>query len=88
MTDAIEKITKGQEVAADVAALLRARNPLIWIVTREEARVERLLIEAAAAEENGLQYYEAQAYNGEYLSKLVKEHGSSDSTDGEFSRAV
>ena len=49
MTDAIEKITKGQEVAADVAALLRARNPLIWIVTREEARVERLLIEAAAA---------------------------------------
>lgn len=41
--------TKGQEVAADVAALLRARNPLIWIVTREEARVERLLFEAAAA---------------------------------------
>lgn len=41
--------TKGQEVAADVAALLRARNPLIWIVTREEARVERLLFEAAAS---------------------------------------
>lgn len=41
--------TKGQEVAADVAALLRARNSLIWIVSREEARVERLLIEAAAA---------------------------------------
>lgn len=42
-------ITKSQEVAADIAALLRARNPLIWIVTREEARVERYLIEAAAA---------------------------------------
>jgi hypothetical protein len=42
-------ITKSQEVAADVAALLRARNPLIWVVTREEARVERYLIEAAAA---------------------------------------
>lgn len=41
--------TKGQEVAADVAALLRARNPLIWIVTREEARVEALLFEAAAS---------------------------------------
>jgi hypothetical protein len=41
--------TRGQIVAADVSALLRARNPLIWIVTREEARVERLLIEAAAA---------------------------------------
>jgi AAA+ superfamily predicted ATPase len=42
-------MTKGQEAAADVAALLRARNSVIWIVTREEARVERLLIEAAAA---------------------------------------
>jgi hypothetical protein len=41
--------TKSQEVAADVAALLRARNPLLWIVTREEARVERYLIEAAGA---------------------------------------
>ncbi|MGC2778983.1 MAG: AAA family ATPase [Bradyrhizobium sp.] len=42
-------MTKGQETAADVAALLRARNSLIWIVTREEARVERLLVEAAAS---------------------------------------
>ena len=41
--------TRGQIVAADVSALLRARNPLIWIVTREEARVERLVVEAAAA---------------------------------------
>jgi AAA+ superfamily predicted ATPase len=39
--------TKSQEVAADVAALLRARTPLLWIVTREEARVERHLVEAA-----------------------------------------
>lgn len=42
-------MTKGQEIAADVSALLRARNPLIWIITKEEARVERLLVEAAAA---------------------------------------
>jgi hypothetical protein len=42
-------MTKGQETAADVAALLRARNCLIWIATREEERVERLLIEAAAS---------------------------------------
>lgn len=46
MTD---KITKSQEVAADVAALLRARNPIIWIVSKEEARVERYLAEAAAS---------------------------------------
>lgn len=30
------------------AALLRARNPLLWIVTREKARVESYLFEAAA----------------------------------------
>lgn len=36
-------------VAADVSALLRARNPLLWVVTREEARVEGYLMEAAAA---------------------------------------
>jgi hypothetical protein len=41
--------TKSQVIAADIAALLRARNPLLWIVTREEARAERYLVEAAAA---------------------------------------
>lgn len=41
--------TKSQAIAADVAALLRARNPLLWIVTREEARVEGYLFEAATA---------------------------------------
>lgn len=39
----------GARCAADLAALLRARNPLIWLVTREEARAERIIIEAAAA---------------------------------------
>ena len=38
-------MTRGQVIATDVAALLRARNPLLWVVTREEARVERHLIE-------------------------------------------
>lgn len=41
--------TAGSKAAADLAALLRARNPLIWIVTREEARAERGIMEAAAA---------------------------------------
>lgn len=41
--------TKSQTVASDVTALMRARNPLLWIVTKEEARVERYIIEAAAA---------------------------------------
>jgi hypothetical protein len=42
------QMTRGQTVAADVSALLRARNSLLWIVTREEARVERYLFESAA----------------------------------------
>lgn len=41
--------TRGQTVAADVSALLRARNSLLWIVTKEESRVERYLFEAAAS---------------------------------------
>jgi hypothetical protein len=41
--------TKSQIIADDIAALLRARNPLIWVVTREEARVEGYLMAAAAA---------------------------------------
>lgn len=42
------KLTKSQEAAADVTALLRARHPLIWIVTQEEARVELHLFQAIA----------------------------------------
>jgi AAA+ superfamily predicted ATPase len=42
-------LPRGQKVAAEISALLRARNPLIWIVTREEARVEGYIAEAAKA---------------------------------------
>ena len=41
--------SKSADQAADIAALLRARNPLLWIVSREEARVEGYLFEAAAS---------------------------------------
>lgn len=41
--------TAGAKCAADISALLRARNPLVWLVSREEARAERIVIEAAAA---------------------------------------
>lgn len=46
---ATTEISKGQQTATDVSSLLRARNPLLWIVTREEARVEGFISEAAAA---------------------------------------
>jgi hypothetical protein len=41
--------SKSELIAADVAALLRARNPLLWVITREETRAEGFLFEAAAA---------------------------------------
>lgn len=41
--------SRSQVAATNVACLLRARNPLIWIVTREEKRVEEYLVEAAKA---------------------------------------
>ena len=44
-----KNLSRGQKQAADLAALFRARNPLIWIVTREEARVEGFVAEAAAS---------------------------------------
>lgn len=42
-------MTKSIKIADDVSALLRARNPLLWVVTKEEARVERYLIGAASS---------------------------------------
>lgn len=41
--------TAGAQCSADISALLRARNPLLWVVTREEDRGERILIDACAA---------------------------------------
>jgi hypothetical protein len=40
-------MTRGARAQADIAALLRARNTLLWVVTREEQRVERAIVEAA-----------------------------------------
>ena len=39
------------------------------------SETERAIVEAAAHEENGNQYFETMALNGEYLQKLVDEHG-------------
>ena len=46
---ATSTLTRAQRVNADITALLRARNTLLWVVTREEVRVERAIVEAAAA---------------------------------------
>lgn len=60
--------TAGQKAAADVAALLKARSGLIWIVSREEARVERLLVDACEAAQYAPRFWDCsaglQAYGG------------------------
>lgn len=40
---------KQDQTMQDVTALLRARNTLLWIVSREELRVERALISVASS---------------------------------------
>lgn len=42
-------INAGSKTAQDISALLRARNPLIWIASREEGRTEKILVEACQA---------------------------------------
>ena len=46
---ASKPVTRADKVNADITALLKARHTLLWVVTREEMRVERAIIEAAAA---------------------------------------
>lgn len=63
------ELSAGSKAAADVAALLRARNPLIWIVTREEARVERLLLEAASAAKYEPRFWDCATGASDYEGK-------------------
>lgn len=42
-------MTRSQQTNQDIVSLLKARNTLIVVATREEVRVERAIIEAAAA---------------------------------------
>lgn len=45
-------------VIEDISALLRARNTLLWIVTREEVRAERSIMEAAASASYPTQFWD------------------------------
>ncbi len=66
----------GSKAAADVAALLRARNPLLWIVTKEEARTERLLVEAAQAAQYEPRFWDCATGITDYVG-APKEAGAS-----------
>jgi hypothetical protein len=51
-------MSAGSKAAADVATLLRSRSALLWVVSREEARVERLLVEAAQSAQYDLRFWD------------------------------
>ena len=68
--------TAGSKAAADVAALLRARNPLLWIVSREEGRVERLLMEAASVAQYEPRFWDCATGISDYAG-APREQGSS-----------
>lgn len=78
MTD---KMTRSEEIAADVSALIRARNPLIWIVTREEARVERYVAEAAAAAGYAVWNWDVAQGVTDLAGEVQDDVGSSDPID-------
>lgn len=73
--------TKSQSAADDIAALLRARNPLIWIVTREEARVEQYLVEAAVAAKYVPRMWDVDQGVTALDGKVEREIGSGDPGD-------
>lgn len=71
--------SSGSKAAADVAALLRARNPLLWIVTKEESRVERLLIEAVSVAKYEPRFWDCATGITTFDGKPVD--GGTDKTD-------
>src|SRR3990167_3659671 len=79
--------SKGSQAASDVAALLRARNPLLWIVTREEARVERLLVESAQAAQYDLRFWDCARGITNYAGE-AKEAGASATDPGAVIAAI
>jgi AAA+ superfamily predicted ATPase len=73
-------VSNTKSTASDIAALLRARNPLLWVVTPEEARVERHLIEAANAAKYDVRLWDvAQGFtliDGETYNEDAKDPGA------------
>jgi hypothetical protein len=67
------KTSKGARTNADVTALLKARNTLLWIVTKEEERVERALVDAAAAAKLGIVFWDCADGMRTATRELVEE---------------
>lgn len=73
--------TKAQKTNADISALLRARNTLLWLTSREEVRVERALVEATAAAQYKVRFWDcATGFTDEQGNPVRDERGMDDST--------
>ncbi|MBM4063961.1 MAG: hypothetical protein FJ265_23115, partial [Planctomycetes bacterium] len=64
-------MSKGARMQADLTALLRARHSLLWLLTREEVRVERMLTEAANAAGYVVQFWDCVAGITDAAGKTV-----------------
>src|SRR5215472_2095142 len=74
-------VTKAQAIASDISAALRARAPLIWIVTREESRAERYIMQAAASANYVCRTWDVAQGAAEMSGKLLPDIGSRDPGD-------
>lgn len=61
--------SQGSKTAADISALLRARNPLLVIATREEGRVERFIMEAAESAKYNVFFWDCASGISSYDGK-------------------
>jgi len=83
----MSEISAGSRAATDVAALLRARNPLLWIVTCEEARVERLLVESAQAAQYDPRFWDCATGISNFAGE-PRESGASCTDPAEVLRVI
>jgi MoxR-like ATPase len=71
--------TSSKRVASDVSFLLRARNPLLWIKSGEEARVEGFLVEAALSAGYEIRFWDVAAgvthFDGKVESSTLQDIG-------------
>lgn len=56
-----ETKTRSERINADITALLRARYTLLWLISREELRVERALVEAAGAAKFQVRFWDCSS---------------------------
>lgn len=75
--------TAGARCSADLSALLRARNSLIWCVSREEARAERVIFDACAAAGYAVRTWDCAAGLAEFTGERI----DSAATDPEIALA-